>query len=409
MSTRTTSSRPRTARSDARSPGGRRAAPLVVLMFLGFVSLGLPDGLLGVAWPSIRQSFGTSLDALGALFITFTIGYLVSSVSSGRVVARLGVGLLLAISSLLTGVALLGYAIAPAWWTLVLLGFVAGTGAGAIDAGLNVYAAAHYSRRFLNWLHASYGLGAALGPLIMMAVLSSGYSWRWGYASVALAQGLLGLCFLLTTNRWGMADVEQPPADPSGKTRSSLTMPIAWLGIILFFVYVGIEVSAGQWSYSLFTESRSVAPSAAGFWVSIYWASLSVGRLVFGFVANRVPISTLLRVTMLGVLCGAAMISLNASETLSFLGLGLMGLASAPIFPALISGTPSRVGQERSADVIGFQVGAASLGGALMPGLAGVLADRFSLEIVGPFLLVAAIAMVALHEAVATARRRTRL
>ena len=378
---------------------------LIGLSFLGFISLGLPDGLLGVAWPSMRQSFGTPLDALGALLLTTAAGYLLSSLSSGWVLDRLGVGGLLALSGFLTAVGLLGYAIAPAWWLMVWLGLLAGMGAGAIDAGLNTYAAIHHSPRFLNWLHASYGLGAAGGPAIMMAVLGAGQPWRLGYLIVGLLQALLGTCFLLTSPRWRMPEPAVRPLpdspEPAADLVSTLRLPLVWLSVALFLVYTGIEASAGQWSYTLFTEGRSAAPQVAGLWVSIYWGSLAGGRVLFGFLANRVDPVWLLRAAMLGVLSGSALVWLNPSETLAFLGLGLMGLASAPIFPSLISTTPQRLGPERAGVVVGFQVGAASLGIALLPGLAGLLAERLSLEIIPPSLVLASLLMLALHEALA--------
>ncbi len=417
---------PRTARPAAAS------VLTIVLAFLGFISLGLPDGLLGVAWPSMRETFGTSLDALGALLITVTTGYLLSSISSGRVVARTGIGLLLALSSFLTAAALLGYALAPVWSLVVLLGLLAGAGAGAVDAGVNAYAAVHYSRRFLSLLHASFGLGAALGPVIMMSVLSNGHVWRWGYAAVGLLQIALGICFLLTARQWGtMSEVtpgpprssrqRAPPAPaakpgcrggsctpemtplrrvPRGSRRSRefSTLPIVWLSIALFFVYTGIEATGGQWSYTLFTEGRGVAPGLAGLSISAYWGGLMAGRVLFGLVANQIQVTRLLRIGMVGVLCGVTVIWLDLAEGLSLVGLALVGFFAAPIFPSLIASTPERIGPERAASVVGFQVGAASLGIGLLPALAGVLAERFGLESIPAFLVLAAVGMVLLHE-----------
>ena len=379
-----------------------RGRVLLALVFLGFVSLGLPDGLLGVAWPSMRQSFGIPLDALGGLLLTTAGGYLTASLASGWVVARTGVGRLLALSSLAAAVALLGYALAPEWGAVVLLGVMAGLSAGAIDAGLNAYVALHHGPRLLNWLHASFGLGAAIGPAVMMAVLEAGQPWRLGYGLVGLGQLTLATCFLLTAARWPsgreMAADEPPPvlaARPDPPSRRA----VIWLSLALFFVYTGLETAAGQWSYTLFTEARLAPPQLAGLAVSVYWGNLAGGRLLFGFFAHRVRPVALLRTAMLAMLGGAGLIWLNAGPALSFVGLGLIGLAAAPVFPALISNTPRRVGPSQAASVIGFQVGAASLSIAAVPGLAGVLAERFGLEILPPYLVLTALVMLLLHEA----------
>jgi MFS family permease len=185
---------------------------LAALAFLAFISLGLPDGLLGVSWPSIRAGFGLPLDALGLLLAFTTAGYLTSSFSAGRILRALPIGTVLALSTAAAATALLGFALTPAWPLMVVLGFLAGLGGGAVDAGLNAYGAANFSARVLNWLHAFFGLGTTLGPLIVTAVLSSGFSWRWSYVVVGSAQVLLALTFYLTRGRW-LREFRVDPAD----------------------------------------------------------------------------------------------------------------------------------------------------------------------------------------------------
>jgi fucose permease len=387
---------------------------LVGIAYSGFVVLGLPGGLLGVAWPSMRASFGLSLDAVGALLVAMTTGYLVSSFSSGPLLSRVGVGTLLMVSSVVAGGGLLGYALAPAWWVMILLGLVAGMGAGVIDAGLNTYFATNHRASLMNWLHACFGLGAALGPAMMTAVLDAGRSWRWGYVVVGVLQGLLALCFGLTVDRWRLAGTGPPGANPgstastTGKMRSgdTLRLPILWLGIGLFFVYAGIENTAGQWPYTLFTEGRGVSPGTAGLWVSVYWGSLTVGRVVLGFVVDRLGVVSALRVCMLSVVLGSALVWWNATDVVGFLGLALVGFSLAPVFPSLTSDTPQRIGAAHAANAIGFQVAAAGIGIATLPGLAGVLAERVGLEIIGPFLVGASVAMFLLHEVVVWRRAK---
>src|SRR5687767_6435731 len=180
---------------------GPRTA-LILIAFLAFISLGLPDGVLGVAWPSVAATFRIPLSHLGILLAASTCGYLVSSFNSGGVVQRIGVGRTLLLSSALMSCAAAGYALAPLWPAMALVGLFAGLGSGAIDAALNAYAARHFSARLVNWLHAFYGVGATLGPLLMTAVLSSGNSWRWGYGIIAAVLGVMSLCFLLTLRLW---------------------------------------------------------------------------------------------------------------------------------------------------------------------------------------------------------------
>ncbi len=380
----------------------RPAIVLLALAFVGFISLGLPDGLLGVGWPSIRETFGLPLDALGALLATFTGGYLVSGFMSGRVLARLGVGTLLALSGLATASSLLGYAAAPAWWLIVALGAVAGLGAGAIDAGLNTYVATHHSARTLNWLHAFFGLGATIGPLVMTTVLQNDLPWRWGYVVVGMAQLALAACFVATRSWWETpsAPQEAPPAAsaPAASTWSTLCLPAAWFAILILFLYTGIEVAAGQWSFTLFTTSRAVPPATAGVWISIYWGSLMVGRILFGIFVGVAPLRILLRWSLGGIVLGALLVWLNLANLLSFAGLALMGLALAPVFPSLISTTPQRLGAAHAANGVGFQIAAAGRGGATLPSVVGVLADRFSIEVVGPVLVIASVALFALYE-----------
>jgi fucose permease len=439
---------PTSAKGPGRPPGRERTSPIVlVLVFVGFVSLGLPDGLLGVAWPSVRQTFGLPIDALGALFLTTVCGYLAASLTSGWVVRRIGVGLLLALSGFATGACLLTFALAPTWAVVVSVGVLAGLGGGAIDAGLNSYVALSHSPRLLSWLHACFGLGAATGPAIMSAVLEAGHPWRLGYAIVGTGQLLLGLCFLLTRGQWQVRDAPtpQPPAchgspvspqplqrgegeiaphvasgSPLQRGEGEPTLipalsqreretagegirgwPMAvWLSILLFLVYTGIETAAGQWTYSLFVEERGISVQAASLGVSAYWGMLALGRVLAGLIANRVDPATLTRWSMAGMLAGATLIWLNAASWVSFGGLGLMGLSAASVFPSLIGATPGRFGEARAATVIGFQVAAAALGIAGLPALSGLLAARVGLEVIPLLLVVASVGMLTLHEAV---------
>ena len=378
---------------------GQRGFLLIGLAYLSFVSLGFPDGLLGIAWPSVRASFHLPLDALGALLVMFTTGYLLSSFSSGWLLKRLNVGVLLALSCLATALSLLGYALAPWWWVMVALGALSGLGAGAIDAGLNIFAATHFSPRLVNWLHACYGIGASSGPVLMSSVLNMPRPWQWGYGIVGLGQLLLAACFVLTHRRWPAA--RPTPVAAAGHLPSSwgtLRLPVVWLSIAVFFVYTGLEAAAGTWAYSLFTEARGVSTMTAGMWVSVYWGALTVGRLLAGVVVHVVSVQRLLRLCLFLLALGATLLWLNLTSTLSFLGLALMGLSCAPMFPSLIATTPQRLGAAHTANGVGLQIAAAVLGQSLLPSLLGVLARHQSLEVVGPALLAGALGLLGLYE-----------
>lgn len=387
------------------NPPARARTTLIALAFFSYVAIGLPGGVLGVAWPSIREDFGLSLDAVGALFVARTAGYFLSGYLNGQLVPRLGIGRLMALSGAAAGAGMLGYALTPSWGIMIACGVLSGLGTGAIDAGMNTYFAAVHSPSLMNWLHAFFGLGAALSPAMTAALLSAGQVWRWSYVAVAAALLLTGLLFALTWSAWQMSSGQISEGRPSRvRAVDTLRVPAAWLGILMFLFFTGLEASGGQWPYTLFTEGRGIDPTAAGFWVSAYWASLTVGRILFGIVARRVETTALLRVAMLGCLCGAALIWAPArlpylDLPISFLGLALLGFSMAPLFPLSISDTPRLVGTEHAANAIGFQISAASLGFAILPGLAGFLAQRLGLEVIGPVLVAFALAMLLLHEA----------
>lgn len=385
---------------------------LALLAFIAFISLGLPDGLLGVAWPSIRANFSLPLDSLGMLLIASTSGYLTSSFISGKSIARLGVGGVLAASCALTGLGLLGYTLAPTWWMMVLLGVVAGLGAGAIDAGLNTYVAANFGEHLMQWLHASYGIGVTLGPIIMTVGLNTYHSWRVGYRVVGSFQLLLAFCFVLTLSMWKQGGVhtasetKEKLTDFKTPLGETLLRPEVWLSLLLFFIYTGAEAALGAWAYTLLTESRGVASEVAGLWAGSYWAMFTVGRLIAGVFARKLGVDHMVRGSLLGALLGCTLLWWNPAEAVSLLGVAMVGFAIAPIFPALVSGTSSRVSPKFAANTIGMQIGAAGLGAALIPGLLGVLARRISLEIIPGSLFALFALLLLLYLASLTLRDR---
>jgi fucose permease len=376
---------------------------LIILAYIAFIALGMPDGLLGVAWPSIRGGFSIPLDAMGLLLIMSTTGYLVSSFSSGKIIAWLGVGRVLVLSCALTGMALIGYTLVPEWWMMVLLGIAAGLGAGAIDAGLNTYVATHFGEGLMQWLHASYGIGVTLGPIIMTFALTTQNSWRLGYRIVGGFQILLAVCFILTLPLWMQNDKPAATGQPQKLTDfktpllETLQHPQVWLSMLLFFLYTGAEVSLGAWSYTLLTEARGIPTRSAGLWAGSYWGMFTIGRVLAGVYAKRIGVSKLVFGSLAGALTGALLLWWNPVEWVNLLAVALIGFSIAPVFPALISGTSQRVGARFAANTIGMQMAAGGLGGALITGLLGVLARRVSLEVIPIYLIILFTALLALH------------
>lgn len=372
---------------------------LIPLAFAAFISLGLPDAVLGVAWPFIRRDLSVPIDRLGWLLTSLMIGYLLSTAFSGEVVRRIGIGKLLLVSTTLVVISLVGFAASPLWAIFVALGLIAGLGAGAIDAGINAFAAAHFRPSVVSWLHASYGIGATTGPLLMTAILTGGLSWRWGYATLAAVLATMAVLFLLTLRLWDHAPGTQPgEAVIHATAAEALRRPLVWLHILLFFIYTGAEVTAGQWLFSVFTESRAMPVALAGTCIGLYWGGLTAGRIVSGLVADRLTPTTLIRIGMLGAPLAAAVLAMRSDFAVTAFACAALGFSLAPIYPMLISATPARLGTQYAQQAIGFQVSAAYLGIAALPTIAGVMARRIGLESIGPYLVACLLALLLLHE-----------
>ncbi len=365
---------------------------LILLAYVAFIALGMPDGLLGIAWPSIRAGFSIPMDSVGVLLIASVSGYMTSGFLSGPLISRVGVGRVLVGSCLITGLGLIGYTLVPVWWMMVGLGVFAGLGAGAIDAGLNTYVASHFGEGLMQWLHASYGIGVTIGPIIMTIALTSFASWRLGYRIVGGFQLLMATCFILTLAMWDQKETtaEEPKRLTDYKTPmlETIRQPQVWVSALLFFLYVGAEATLGIWTYSLLIESRGVDPAVAGFWAGSYWATFTIGRVVAGVYARRMGVDKLVLGGLAGAFLGAVLLLWNPSQLANVVAVSLIGFSIAPIFPAFMSGTSKRVGEHFAANTIGLQMAATGFGTAVIPGLLGVIANRISLEVV-PFAMVA--------------------
>lgn len=374
---------------------------LIVLASVAFVSLGLPDGIVGVAWPSIRASFGLPIDALGALLVAYTCGYVASSFSSGLVLARMGLGTLLALSCLLTAASLMGYATTPFWGPMVGLATVGGLGAGAIDAGINGYASLHLGPRLMSWLHACWGVGAATGPLVMTAVLRAGRPWQRGYLIVGGAQLVLAAAFALSASAWtggGAPASSGVHASTTDHAAPTLRRGATWLGVLTFFLYTGLEGAFGVWSYTVLTEGRGVPASVAGACVSAFFGGLTLGRLLSAFTGGSVPVTRTLRVCLLVIALASATFAADVWRPASFAAVVVAGIACGPVFPSLMSTTRARLGAPLVARAVGFQIGAAALGSAILPAGIGWVAGRAGLESVGGMLLLLALVVLGVQE-----------
>lgn len=392
--------------SNRRTP--RAKTNVLTLAYIAFLMLGLPTGLLGVAWPTMRADFALPLDAMGLLLISSTVGYSLASFFIARLIKRFGIGSLLIFSSLASAVALFGYPLAPAWSVIVGIGALAGFGSGVLDAGVNTYLAAEYQESEMQWLHAFFGIGATLSPIIMTASLSQFVSWRPGYIFVGTLMVMMGGAFRLTYSAWKApqpASETVPASEAAGpglmdyqtSLWKSLLQPQTWVGILLFLLYTGAELTLGNWTYTLFTEGRGISPQIAGIWAGGFWATFTVGRILGGLFVHRVRLNTLMVSAMSLALVGAVLFWWNPLPLVGVLGVFVAGFAMAPIFAGLISSTRQRVGEHHAANTIGIQISAAGLGGAVLPALAGFLARRISLEAIPVMLAVSLLGMLILY------------
>ena len=367
-----------------------RPVLLLTLCYIAFIFLGLPDALLSIAWPTMSREFNWSIESLGTLMVGGTIGYMSTSFMAGSAMARLGIAGLLIGSSILTAISLVLFIVTPYAWTLPLCAFIAGLGGGGIDAGLNAYVDEHYSERVMQWLHASFGIGVTVGPLIMTASLVHLGLWRPGYLLVLALVLLMLVAFIYFRGLWEPPQHKKPKHERSveASLRATLRQPGTWFGTLSFFLYVGAEMGAGLWAFTLLTEGRGVDTVQAGFWVSIYWGTFTIGRVVAGVLAGRFSAAQL---TLGGValsLVGAVLFVLGTPGPGGAYALALMGFAYAPIFPALISTTDRRVEKQYVSRVVGMQVAFAGMGMLVLPPLAGYIASRSSFESIPIFILI---------------------
>lgn len=390
----------------------RRADLIVVaISYLSFIALGMSFALVGIATPSIRRQFDNlSLDTFGALFIATTTGYFFASFASGRIMNRFGAATMFALGIAIAAGGLIGYTIAPTWIIFLVFGLVVGFGQGLLDSGMNIYFAAHFGPRLMNWLHACFGIGSTIGPLVMTYLLENEISWQVGYTLTAAIYAVLTVAFLITWGRWGGSrPVDEPKSKVHVSAMDTLRLPLVWIGIILFVAYAGLELGTGQWGFTLFTEGRGIPEVEAGAWISTYWGSFTVGRIFFGAIVNYIKTSTLVRLCMVGIMAGTLLLWWNPVPSSGAIAVLILGFALAPLFALFVTNTQERLGPDHGPNAIGFQVGAASIGLGILPGLMGMLANSMGLEVVPPFLVVLAVMLGIAYEVSLSPRWFTKL
>lgn len=353
--------------------------------------LGLIDGGLGVAWPSLRQFFDRGVAELGLLLAFGSGGYLFASSGYGRLHIRFGTGNLLVAGTALMFLGACGYAVAPVWGVIAISAVLLGLGGGLVDTGMNAHAALAFDVGSINLLHAGYGVGATLGPLVITLSLVATTSWRWGYAAMAVLQ--LAVVAAVWTRRGGWAGEEA--IAPGDGTSSNGRWPLISF-LALFFLYTGAEVATGQWAFTLLSEGRDMSTAAAGSWVAAYWGGLMVGRFVFGGLGDRLTPTRTLQGSIIVSLIGVGWLAWDPAG-LGVFGLPLAGLGFAAVFPTLVSITPARLGRERSTKAMGYQLAAANLGAAMVPWVLGLVAGARGLEALAVSLFVATVAFALVY------------
>lgn len=368
---------------------------MLVILFCAFISIGFPDAVLGVAWPEMRIDFERDLADVSLVLLFNSIGYFSSGALAGTILARIGVGKSLAFSTLLVAAGLTGYAISPSFWALPFIAVCVGFGSGAVDAGLNFYAAEKYSNLVMNWLHAFFGFGAMIGPFIMAATLKADSSWRWGYAIVAMITLVLAIIFVLVMHTWdeSVAHVEESSRIPA---KQVLKMPLVWLQIGLFFAMVGVEASVGIWTASILRDRFLEPAASAGFWAGMYWGAIGVGRIVIPVIFRKIPTARVIQGGLWTMLIGAALMIPDAA-VLTKIGVVVFGFGSAPLFPNLMTLTPHRFSRHVAIHTIGFQVSAATAAGAIIPSIAGFIAQSSGLVAIPVTIFIVTIVAVLLE------------
>ena len=376
------------------------ASILLVLIYVAFISLGLPDAALGSAWPSMYVEMGAPVSWAGILSMLIAGGTIVSSLFSVKVIRRFGTGAVTAASVGMTAVALLGFSISRSFWQLCLWAIPYGLGAGSVDAALNNFVALHYESRHMNWLHCFWGVGAAVGPFIMGLCLAGGLKWNSGYLTIGLIQMVLVACLIFSIPLWK----GKQSTSEGGERRAhygmleTLRTPGAKPLFAAFFCYCAVEITAGLWASSYLAIFKGRTPETAAKMASLTYLGITGGRFLSGFISGKLGDRNMVRLGEGIALIGLALLLAPLGEASMYAGLTLLGLGCAPIYPSLLHATPDNFGADRSQAIMGMQMAAAYTGATLMPPVFGFLAERVGLWLYPVYLLIFAVGMVFLTE-----------
>lgn len=379
---------------------------VLLLVYAAFVSMGLPDGILGAAWPQMRAELGVDLNDNWRLLALGTCGSALSSFASGPALRRFGIGRVLVGTTLLTAMAILGYAHSATLAIITALAFLLGLGNGTIDAGLNHFVASNLSSRHMSWLHAFWGVGVSCGTLVVSGVLAAGGTWRSAYLAIGVAQLTLAFAFVLQRRQLPQAAprVSNEERAPQPSSRATLRLRASWASMGTFFVYCGLECSAGLWIASTLHDGRGWSTAAAGLMTTLFWASLTVGRFLIGTISQRLSAIRIVKAAVAGAMAGTLLIAAStgvarneaAAGALTATGLLVTGFSLSPIYPMLMHDTPRCVGVSHAVNLIGFQGGVAQLGFTIIPVAVGALLETHSTEWLGPLLATLALTLLAL-------------
>ena len=385
-----------------RIPKARRKLLLLCIIYLGYISLGLPDKILDAAWLPMSRAFDVPLRYGGFIPLVIALCSSVSASASGFILRRIGTGRLLALCGAVTGLSLIGCGCSPVFAVLLAFAIPLGFGQGAVDTGMNYYVSKHYSSRDMSWLHCCWGVGATIGPLLASVFLQHTGSWKSGYFAIGSCQLILAAFFCSTIGLWDRARRDEEAEDREAAAASSMdrlegkcTFSLDfWLCVLIFFLYCGIENSAGLWCCAFLTRSRGMELNTAQYVVTAYWGSLTAGRFLLGFTADRVGNRRLSVLAGAGVLLAAALLLIPAGGILPSAALLLVGFALAPIYPCLMHEATRRGFNDATAAALtGLQGSASMIGSMVMPPVIGYAGDLISMEALPVFIAVQAVLM----------------
>lgn len=374
---------------------------LLAVIYLSFISLGLPDSLLGAAWPMMYTQFQVPVSYAGGVSMIIAAGTIFSSLMSDRLTRRLGTGKVTAFSVGVTAAALFGFSVSRSYPMLLLLAVPYGLGAGSVDASLNNYVALHYASRHMSWLHCMWGVGASVGPYIMGYALAGGQGWSMGYRYIALLQAALTVILFLSLPFWKVrpsSQAEGGAADAPLSLGEIVAIPGAKSVMITFFCYCAIEQVSGLWASSYLVLHKGVAEETAARFASLFFLGITGGRAVSGFLTMKLSDANMVRLGEGIIALGVCALLLPAGRTAALAGLVLVGLGCAPIYPCIIHSTPEHFGADKSQAIIGVQMASAYTGTCLMPPLFGLIAQHMTIALLPAFLGMIAVPMAVMHE-----------